>query len=349
MTREASPEAKARSIHGEGVDLPKMPPSPAGGFGGGHRLVLSVVVPVMNEEAILPSMAERLHVVMEALGEPYEILFVDDGSTDGTRRLLERLAAEDPHIGLLAFSRNFGHQAAITAGMAHAVGDAVVIIDGDLQDPPEVIPKLVAAWRAGFEVVNAQRTERQGESVFKRASAALFYRLLTRLTDVPITLDAGDFRLVDRKVCNVLVALRERHRFVRGLVAWAGFRQTSVPYVRHARGAGSTKYTLPKMLTLALDAVTSFSDRPLRLTIDAGVVLMLFGLAGLAALGLVGARTGALVPFAAVLAVATGLLLAGMGVLGTYLTRVLDEVRDRPLYVVDEALPPRRDEESGAT
>jgi dolichol-phosphate mannosyltransferase len=284
---------------------------------------------------------------MQALGEPYELLFVDDGSTDGSRRILEQLRAQDEHIGILSFSRNFGHQIAITAGMEHARGQAVVVIDADLQDPPELISQLVARWREGYEVVYAQRLERRGESTFKRWSAALFYRLLRRVTDVPVPMDTGDFRLIDRKVCDALLRMPERHRFVRGLVAWLGFRQTAVQFVRDVRLAGQTKYSLRKMLSLASDGILAFSDRPLRVTGYAGLLIATAGFATLVALASA-AWLGGHAPLWLIVLAALGMLhgatLLALGVVGAYLLRIYDEVRGRPLYVLESDLPPGKRE-----
>lgn len=303
---------------------------------------VSVVVPVFNEEEVLHSTYERLKGVMDELGNPYELLFVNDGSTDRTGAILDMLRARDARIGVLTFSRNFGHQPAITAGMEHAQGDAIVVIDADLQDPPELIPQLVARWREGFDVVYAKRQQRRGESPFKRWAAALFYRSLRRLTDVPIPLDTGDFRLIDRRVRDVLCRMPEKRRFVRGLVAWLGFRQAAVEFVRDGRAAGRSKYSLAKMLSLAADAVTSFSDRPLRIAGYAGATLALACLIALTVLGFLALlRSG---PPAwsfglAAFGLIDGITLLALGILGGYMARVYDEVRDRPLYVLDSKPP----------
>lgn len=306
-------------------------------------VVLSVVVPVYNEAEVLHETLTRLRGVMQRLGEPYELLFVDDGSTDGSDRILEGLRDEDEHVGVLSFSRNFGHQVAITAGMEHARGQAIVVIDADLQDPPELISELVARWRDGYEVVYAQRLERRGESALKRWSAALYYRALRRLSDVPIPLDTGDFRLIDRKVCDALLQMPERHRFVRGLVAWLGFRQTAVQFVREARHTGRTKYSLGRMLSLAADGILSFSDRPLRVTGYVGLLLVTASFATLIALTFA-ASLGTSIPIWLVVLAAFALLHGGtllaLGLVGAYLVRVYDEVRGRPLYVLTSHLPP---------
>ena len=211
---------------------------------------LSIVAPIYNEEETLPHFYARVTTVMEQIGESYELVLVDDGSRDGSAAILRQLHESDPRVQVILLSRNFGHQIVISAGMDYARGQAVVIIDSDLQDPPEVIAQLVDRWRAGYEVVYAQRAERQGESAFKLLTAKLFYRMICRLTAIDIPPDTGDFRLLDRKVVDVLTRMREHHRFMRGLSIWVGFRQTGVRYVRHERFAGTTKYPLKKMLRL---------------------------------------------------------------------------------------------------
>ncbi len=302
--------------------------------------VYSVVVPVYNEEAILPELYRRLTDVMEGLGEPYEILFVNDGSRDHSLQIMHALHRQDPRVKVISFSRNFGHQMAITAGLDYARGDAVVIIDADLQDPPEVIPDLVAKWKEGYEVVYAVRTEREGETWFKELTAKLFYRLIRRITNVDIPLDTGDFRLMDRQVVETLRAMRERHRFMRGMSSWVGFRQTGVPYRRQARFAGETKYPFNKMLKFALDGITSFSYMPLQIATYLG-----FGIAALSALFIVFvviARLSGLQAFAgqATTLVAVlflgGIQLISLGILGEYVGRIYEEVKERPLYIVSK-------------
>lgn len=300
--------------------------------------VLSVVVPVFNEEAILPELHNRLTTVMRDLGEPYELVFVNDGSKDGSGAGLANLAKADPHVRVIDFARNFGHQIAITAGMDHAGGDAVVIIDADLQDPPEVIKDLVARWREGFQVVYAVRAKRRGETFFKLLTASVFYRLIRRITNVDIPVDTGDFRLMDRKVVDALKQIRERHRFVRGLVSWVGFRQTGVEYVRQERFAGETKYPLRKMLKFAFDGITSFSFVPLQAATYFG-----FASAGLAFVLICWVLFEALIAHETVqgwssLMVAVlflgGVQLITIGLIGEYVGRIYDEVKGRPLYLV---------------
>jgi len=312
--------------------------------------LLSVVVPVFNEEDVIPVTHERLSAVLNALPFAWEILYVDDGSTDASPALLDRLAEGDPRVRVIHFARNFGHQLAITAGIDAAIGDAVVVIDADLQDPPDLIPELVAKWREGYDVVFARRAIRFGETWFKRATAAAFYRVLNRLTDVEIPVDVGDFRLMDRKVCDVLRALPEHRRFVRGLVAWMGFRQAEVEYVRQPRFAGESKYPLRRMVRLALDAVTSFSTRPLGWPLYAGAAAGLLGLAAFAAFAALFAVSGKTMDvIALVLAgvvACTGAVLVSVGLLGLYVGNVLDEVRGRPLYIVDRVVGARREASS---
>ncbi len=292
----------------------------------------SVVGPVYNEEVLIEQFYERVRAVLEATGEPWEIVLVDDGSTDATPAILDRLQAADPeHVVVLHFSRNFGHQLAITAGMDAARGDAVIVIDTDLQDPPEVIPDLIAKWQEGYDVVYGVRTEREGETWFKLVTADLFYKLIQMLTDVTIPMEAGDFRLLDRQVIAVMRRMRERHRFVRAMVAWVGFRQIGVPYRRHARAAGETKYPFRKMFRLALDAITGFSFVPLKLALWAGTLSVGMGLLRLL-FGRDRERESATLSL-----VLGGIQLWTIGILGEYVGRIYDEVRDRPLYIVREA------------
>ena len=312
---------------------------------GGPGLPLcSVVVPVYNEAQVLPVLYRRLTAALTALALPYEIVLVDDGSSDRSPEILRDLRREDARVRYITLSRNFGHQIAISAGLDHASGDCVIVMDADLQDPPETIGALVARWREGFDVVFAVRAQRRGESIFKRGTAALFYRLFRRMTALTAPLDAGDFRLMSRRAVDALRACRERNRFVRGLASWVGFRQTSVPYDRDPRYAGETKYSLAKMVRFALNGIMAFSWAPLRLVSYAGFACALLGAVllvgeGLGA-GLRGARSaaeGASLIVAVVLFVG-GLQLLGLGVIGEYLGRVHEEVRGRPLYVVAAAV-----------
>jgi polyisoprenyl-phosphate glycosyltransferase len=268
-------------------------------------------------------------------------VFVNDGSSDATGTILRRLAAGDPHLKVVNFSRNFGHQVAITAGMQRAHGDAIVTIDGDLQDPPSLVPRMVELWEAGNEVVFARRQERQGETWFKRASADVFYRVLNRLAGIHIPQNVGDFRLIDRKVADELNRMREHNRFLRGLVSWVGFRQISLDYVRNARTAGETKYPLRKMARFAWDGIISFSDKPLRASLNLGFLAIVISFAVLG-YGLVQHWRGNTVR-GWTSTIVTVLFLGGvqlftLGIIGEYLSRMLDEIKGRPLYVVDEEI-----------
>jgi dolichol-phosphate mannosyltransferase len=307
------------------------------------RPQLSLVIPVYNEEATLPELERRLKLFLSALpkiGDTWEVIFIDDGSKDTSRQLLLEMTARESRFKLIGFSRNFGHQVAITAGMDRAEGDAVVVMDADLQDPPEVVAEMLERFAAGFDVVYAVRNKRKGETWFKLATASAFYRLLRKVTGIQIPLDAGDFRLMSRSVVMTLRALRERHRFVRGMVAWVGFRQIAVYYDREARFAGETKYPLRKMLQFAIDGITSFSVLPLRIATWLGVT------AGIMAVGLgvwaltVKVTGGGTVPgwTTIMLAVALGssAQLLMTGVLGEYVGRIYEEIKRRPLYIVEK-------------
>ncbi len=303
--------------------------------------IFSIVAPVYNESGSLPEFYRRVSAVMEALGEPWELLLVDDGSRDDSADLIRSLAQQDEHVRPVIFARNFGHQLAVTAGLDYSRGKAVIIIDSDLQDPPEVIADLVARWREGFEVVYAVRSEREGETWFKLFTARLFYRLIQKLTDIEIPMDAGDFRLLDRKVVNVMNGMRERHRFLRGMSVWVGFKQIGVKYNRAARFAGETHYPFNKMFKLASDAITSFSFIPLQIATYIG-----FLSAGLAIIAIPVVIIGRMVgtqqfygqasTLIAVLFLG-GVQLISLGILGEYLGRLYDEARGRPLYIVREA------------
>jgi dolichol-phosphate mannosyltransferase len=306
-----------------------------------RKPIYSVVAPIFNEEETIPHFYARTVAVMESMGEPFEIVLVNDGSIDGSYRILRELHERDPRVRVIDFSRNFGHQIAISAGLDHARGQAVVIIDSDLQDPPEVIPDLIVRWKAGAEVVYAQRAQRVGETRFKLFTAALFYRLIRSLTAVDIPQDTGDFRLLDRVVVDSLVTMREHHRFMRGLSAWVGFRQEAVQYDRQERFAGSTKYPFRKMLRFSIDAITSFSHVPLQLATSFGFILAGLSLVGIVAAIILRLVTHAIIGQASTLILVLflgGIQLIFLGVIGEYLARIYDEVRARPLYVVREEL-----------
>lgn len=323
------------------------------------RKRLSIIVPCFNEEAVIEKTHERLTQVMRGLRDlDYELIYIDDGSRDATWEKLQTLQRRDACVRVIALSRNFGHQIAITAGLHEATGDAAVLIDADLQDPPEVIPRMIELWRNGYDVAYGQRSDRAGETVLKRWTAAAFYRVINRLSNIPIPLDTGDFRLIDRRVLDAMRRMPERDRFVRGMISWAGFRQIAVPYRRKERYAGESKYPLFKSLRLALDGLLSFSLTPLR-----AVTLTGFLVAGLALLGIVYALamrffTDIWVPgwtalFIAVLFLG-GIQLIALGIIGEYLGRVYGETKHRPLYFVreragfdDAAAPPARRHDDG--
>lgn len=307
--------------------------------------LLSVVVPAYNEEQVLPAFHERVSAVLRGLGGGYELIFVNDGSTDGTAGVLRALCAKDPRARALHFSRNFGHQLAITAGLDRARGDAVVVIDSDLQDPPELIPELVAKWREGHDVVYAVRAKRESESPFKLLTARLFYRLLRTMTSVDIPADAGDFRLMSRRAVESLNRMRERHRFVRGMASWIGFRTARVAYERRARHAGKTKYPFHKMLHFAIDAIVSFSDKPLRMATYLGFSVSLLSVFMIAYfvfykffpeyIGYPPLPPGTTAVIVSLFFLG-GVQLICIGIVGEYLGRLYEEAKDRPLYIVAE-------------
>jgi dolichol-phosphate mannosyltransferase len=305
------------------------------------RPTISLVIPIWNEELVIPELYRRVLAIMGQVGTSWEMICVNDGSTDRSLGLLLELRAQDPRIKVLDFSRNFGHQIAITAGADFAAGDAVIVMDADLQDPPEVVVRMVEKWREGYEVVYAVRTVRQGETKFKLWTASAFYRLLRQITDIQIPLDAGDFRLMDRRVVLAMRRLREQHRFMRGLSSWVGFRQIGIEYTRAERYAGATKYPLRKMLRLAAAAITSFSYVPLHLATVVGFVLATVSLVGIVVtiiLRLSGSSffLGQATTLVSVLFLG-GVQLIFLGILGEYLGRIYDEVKNRPLYIVSRA------------
>jgi polyisoprenyl-phosphate glycosyltransferase len=301
----------------------------------------SVVAPIFNEVGNIPELYRRVKESLDQTGEEWELVMVDDGSTDGSTDKIRSLAAQDKRVRPVIFARNFGHQIAVTAGLDYARGKAVVIIDSDLQDPPEVILELIGKWKEGYEVVYAQRTEREGESWFKLATASIFYRTIYRITDVNIPMDTGDFRLLDRKVVDVMKQMRERHRFLRGMSVWVGFKQVGVPYKRAARFSGETKYPFKKMFKFASDAVTSFSYFPLQMAMYLGFIsagLSIIAIPVVIVLRMVGlhAFIGQASTLIAVLFLG-GVQLISLGILGEYIGRIYDEAKGRPLYIVREA------------
>jgi glycosyltransferase involved in cell wall biosynthesis len=308
----------------------------------GSEITVSVVVPCYNEQEIIEECHSRLTSVLRKIGDPYEIVFVNDGSNDNTPWLLRDLHTSDNHVTAVFLSRNFGHQHAVTAGLSAARGDAVVIIDADLQDPPEIIPEMIARWREGYDVVYGVRESREGESGFKLWSAKLFYRLISRLSDVKIPEDAGDFRLLSRKALNALLALPERHRLLRAMCSWVGYRQYPLKYRRAPRFAGATKYPLKKMFALALDGIVSFSTVPLRL-----VTLFGFFSAALSCIGILYSIVVRVFTHEWVRGWTTlllGILFVGgvqmicLGILGEYIGRIYTEIKQRPLFLIDEIL-----------
>ena len=305
--------------------------------------LLSVVIPCFNEEEVIGETIKRLRVFCAGLVDlRVELIFVDDGSRDRTRELLRGYAADDERIRIVGFARNFGHQIAVTAGIDAALGDAVVLIDADLQDPPEVVHEMVAKWREGYDVVYGTRTDRPGESAFKLATARAFYRLLNRLSDVPIPLDTGDFRLMSRPVVETLKAMPERDRFVRGMVSWVGFRQIALPYRRAERFAGESKYPLRKMLRFATDGILSFSIKPLQMSITLGLLAAVLAMSGVAYALFLRIFTSVWVEGWTALMIAVlflgGVQLVCVGILGEYIGRIYNEVKRRPLYVVQERI-----------
>lgn len=306
---------------------------------------LSIVAPCYNEEKVLPEFVTRVTAVCNSLGCDYEIILVNDGSRDHTHAVALRLAQSDPHLRVANFFRNFGHQAAVTAGLDLAEGNAVVLIDSDLQDPPEVITEMFERWCDGADVVYGQRRTRQGESFFKLATAKLFYRLLSWTTDRSIPKDTGDFRLMDRQVVNVLKLMRERHRFIRGMVSWVGGRQEAVMYDRQARFAGVTKYPFAKMLTFAIDAITSFSVLPLRLlSYSALFVLAITAVMSIVVFIVRLVNPTYFIPgYSSIMLTILffgGINLLAFGVIGEYIGRMYESVKGRPLYVVESIYPP---------
>ena len=305
--------------------------------------LLSVVVPVYNEQEVIGETVKRLVGVLDGMSVDYEVVFVNDGSRDGTLSVLRPLCEADARLKLVNFSRNFGHQIAITAGMDMTRGDAVVVIDANLQDPPEVIPGMFEVWKQGYEVVYGKRVSREGETFFKKFTARVFYRFMARMTEVDMPVDTGDFRLIDRRVVDALRRIPERNRYVRGIVSWLGFRQYAYEYERHERFAGQTKYPLKKMLKLASDGLVSFSVKPLRWILGTGIVLSALSvlyllyvlIASLCGAAMLSAGLYALLGFITLL---LGVVMISLGVLGEYVGRIYDEAKARPLYIVSDTV-----------
>jgi polyisoprenyl-phosphate glycosyltransferase len=299
--------------------------------------LLSVVAPVYNEEELIEPFVRRACAAVADY--PFELVLVNDGSSDSTPELLDRIAADDPRVRVVHLSRNFGHQAALTAGLEHALGDVVAMIDADLQDPPELIPTMVARWEEGSDVVYAVRKQREGETAFKLATASWFYKLFDKLAQVDLEPNSGDFRLLDRRALDALLTMTERSRFLRGMTVWVGFTQTAVPYERDARHAGETKYTLRKMLRFSLDAIASFSHLPLQLATYVGLFsagLAFVAIPVVAVLRLSGSYLPGFGSLTIAILLLGGIQLIALGVIGEYVGRIYDEVKHRPLYIVRE-------------
>ena len=297
----------------------------------------SVVIPCYNEQEVIELFIERIRAVMDGLKDTYELIFVDDGSRDATLALLRKQARDDKRIKILALSRNFGHQAAVTAGLKYAIGDAVIVIDSDLQDPPEVIPEMVAEWNKGYKIVFGRRRKRRKEGLFKRVTAFVYYRLVKKLAGIEIPKDTGDFRLLDHSAVLALNAMPEHNRYLRGMNAWIGMRQGEVVFDRDPRAAGKTKYTLKKMCKLAGDGILGFSNKPLTAVLATGAIMnVLSVLCAIAALicHLSGVAVTGLVWLSTLGLWLTSILVTSVGLIGVYIGRIYDEVKDRPDYIV---------------
>jgi len=307
-----------------------------------EKVLCSVVIPAYNEEAVIRVTYERLREVMDSTGLSYELVFVNDGSKDNTMQILREIAEKDHKVKVLDFSRNFGHQIAITAGMDYAEGEAIVVIDADLQDPPEVIPQMLEKWREGYDVVYGKRVKRKGETFFKKFTARIFYRLLNKLTDVDIPVDTGDFRLIDRKVRDALMKINERNRYMRGIISWLGFKSTPVEFVRQERYAGETKYPLKKMVRFATDAIISFSYKPLRLASFIGALISIGAFLYLIYVIILALFTDSTIQgwasTVAIILFFNGIILLMLGIIGEYIGRIYDEAKGRPLYLIRESI-----------
>jgi len=311
--------------------------------------LISIIVPMYFEEAVVEECYKRLTNVALSANLNYEIIFINDGSTDKTPELLEAIAIKDQNVKVINFSKNFGHQIAVSAGIDKAQGDAVIIIDADLQDPPELIPRMIDLWEKGYEVVYGKRKKRDGESFFKLFTAKAFYRVLNNMSDVPIPMDTGDFRLLDKKVVEVLRKMPEQNRFLRGMSSWAGFRQIELEYERKERFAGKTKYPLKKMLKLASDGILSFSSKPIKLVELAGLITLSIGFIAAIYLlsgSILGIRGIELrwVSLFTVIAFIGGIQIFSIGVIGEYVTRIYDESKGRPLYIIDREINMKKSE-----
>lgn len=304
--------------------------------------VYSIIIPAYNEQEVVTESYKRLTNVMRGMNEPYELIFINDGSRDQTAQIIADISRNDSSVVLINFSRNFGHMPAITAGMQYARGSAIIVIDADLQDPPEVLPEMAALWKQGYEVVYGKRKKRHGEKWFKKWTSKMFYRLLRRLTTVDLPLDTGEFRLIDRKVCDAVNKLNEKNRYIRGLVSWVGFKQIAVEYVREERFAGTTKYPLKKMIAFAMDAITSFSYKPLKLATTLGFIISLLSFAYMLFILFQRLFTDTTVTGWAstvgLILFTQGIVLMILGLMGEYIGRIYEEIKDRPVYIVQEVL-----------
>ncbi|MDN4066516.1 glycosyltransferase family 2 protein [Paenibacillus vini] len=305
----------------------------------------SVVVPLYNEEEVIKESYYRLTRVLQEIEGDYQLIFVNDGSKDQTEMLARSIAENDDKVVLLNFSRNFGHQNAITAGMDYADGDAVIVIDADLQDPPELIYQMIEKFNQGYDVVYAVRSKRNGESIFKKVTAKLFYRTLNKMVDIDIPLDTGDYRLISREACDILKRMRERNRFVRGMVSWIGFKQTGIEFERDERFAGETKYTLSKMIKFSLDGIISFSTKPLKFSIHIGLIMaslsFVYALYLIIAKGFSGRTVEGWTTIVVLILLIGGIQMVTLGVVGEYIARIYDESKNRPLYVIKDEIGSR--------
>ncbi|MCL2197772.1 MAG: glycosyltransferase family 2 protein [Defluviitaleaceae bacterium] len=304
--------------------------------------MFSVVVPVFNEEEVITETYKRLSGVMQGMAEPYELIFVNDGSRDKSAAIIAGFCEADKNVRLINFSRNFGHMSAITAGMEYASGDAIFIIDADLQDPPEIFPQMADKWREGYHVVYGQRKKREGETFFKKASAKIFYRFIKRMTHIEMPVDTGEFRLIDKTVNDAVKKLPEKSRYIRGLVSWVGFKQTAIMYVRNERFAGQTKYPLGKMVAFAMDAVTAFSYKPLKAATTLGFLISIASFIYIAVILFQGLFTDTTVDGWAstmgVILFTQGITMMILGLMGEYIGRIYEELKNRPVYIVQETL-----------
>ena len=304
--------------------------------------VYSVVIPAYNEQEVVTDTYKRITHVMQDMGESYELIFIDDGSYDQTAQVIAAFCGDDPFVKLISFTRNFGHMSAISAGMEHARGQAVFVIDCDLQDPPELFPEMAAKWKEGFHVIYGKRAKREGESVFKRISAKVFYRFLRSMTTVDLPSDTGEFRLIDRKVCDAVNALPEKNRYIRGLVSWVGFKQIPIEYIRERRFAGVTKYPLRKMLRFAMDAITSFSYKPLKLATTMGFIIsalsFIYILYAVYQRLFTSDTTEGWASIIAAVLFTQGIVLMILGLMGEYIGRIYAELQNRPNYIIQEII-----------